>query len=93
MAENVREKARALMKGHCRVCPQCNGRACAGEVPGMGGLGTGSAFQNNFDALRAVTLNMTALHGVKAPEPPAPSSDAPSRCPPWQPPSAASPST
>ena len=68
MAENVREKARAFMKGHCRVCPQCNGRACAGEVPGMGGLGTGSAFQNNYDALKAVTLNMTALHGVKEPD-------------------------
>ena len=68
MAENVKATARAFMKGHCRVCPQCNGRACAGEVPGMGGLGTGSAFQNNFDALRAVTLNMTALHGVKAPD-------------------------
>ena len=36
--------ARERMKGHCRVCPVCDGKACAGEVPGMGGLGTGASF-------------------------------------------------
>ncbi len=60
--------ARDLMKGRCRVCPVCNGRACVGEVPGMGGLGTGASFQSNFDALAAVKLNMTALHEVKVPD-------------------------
>lgn len=34
----------------------------------MGGLGTGAAFQNNFEALAAVRLNMTALHEVKTPD-------------------------
>ena len=36
--KEVRDKARQLMKGYCRVCPVCNGKACSGEVPGMGGL-------------------------------------------------------
>lgn len=68
MSEDYRKIARERMKGKCRVCPACNGRACVGEVPGMGGLGSGASFQNNFDALAAVTLNMTALHDVKTPD-------------------------
>ena len=68
MSEDYRSIARKRMKGHCRVCPACNGRACVGEVPGMGGLGTGSTFQNNYEALAQVTLNMTALHDVKVPD-------------------------
>ena len=39
--KTMRATARDKMKGFCRVCPICNGRACAGEVPGMGGTGTG----------------------------------------------------
>ena len=42
--KEVRSIAREKMKGYCRVCPVCNGVACAGEVPGMGGSLTGSAF-------------------------------------------------
>jgi isopentenyl diphosphate isomerase/L-lactate dehydrogenase-like FMN-dependent dehydrogenase len=70
MAEikEVREKAREQMKGYCRVCPVCNGKACAGEVPGMGGLGTGTSFKNNLDALAARKLNMRLLHGVTEPD-------------------------
>ena len=69
MSDPIRDNARERMKKFCRVCPECNGRACAGEVPGMGGLGTGASFRNNYDALAAVTLNMTALHDVKEPDP------------------------
>ncbi len=61
-------KARELMQGFCRVCPVCNGKACTGEVPGMGGLGTAASFHNNMSALAAVKLNMTALHNVTAPD-------------------------
>lgn len=60
--------ARERMKGFCRVCPICNGKACVGEVPGMGGLDSGAAFHNNVTALAAVQLNMTALHAVSAPD-------------------------
>lgn len=65
--KEVREKARQMMKGFCRVCPVCDGRACAGEVPGMGGLGTASSFRSNVSALAAVKLNMRLLHDVKEP--------------------------
>ncbi len=55
------------MKGYCRVCPVCDGRVCAGEVPGMGGVGTGSAFKANIEALSQVRLKMRAIHRVKEP--------------------------
>ncbi len=65
--KEVRATARERMKGFCRVCPSCDGRACSGEVPGMGGLGTGSAFRNNITALDRVRLNMRLVHDVKHP--------------------------
>lgn len=68
MMKEVRDKARQLMKGYCRVCPVCNGKACSGEVPGMGGLGTGATFAANLDALAAVRLNMRLVHDVKEPD-------------------------
>ncbi len=65
--KEVYEKARQLMKGFCRLCPVCDGRACAGEVPGMGGIGTGSTFQDNVLALSEIKLNMRCLHDVYKP--------------------------
>jgi len=62
----LRKKAKEELKGYCRVCPVCNGRACAGEAPGMGGMGTGQAFEANLEALDAYRLNMRTLHAVKA---------------------------
>lgn len=66
--QSVRDTARELMRGYCRVCPVCNGRVCAGEVPGMGGLGTGAAFQANITALDRKKLVMRLVHEVTAPE-------------------------
>jgi len=64
----IRATAKELMRGFCRVCPVCNGRACAGEVPGMGGLGTGSAFTANVEALARVRLTMRLIHDVTDPD-------------------------
>jgi 4-hydroxymandelate oxidase len=66
--ETIRAAARKSMQGHCRVCPVCNGVACAGEVPGMGGLGTGASFRANLEALAAHRLEMRLLHDVAAPK-------------------------
>jgi isopentenyl diphosphate isomerase/L-lactate dehydrogenase-like FMN-dependent dehydrogenase len=66
--KEVRERARELMKGHCRVCPVCDGRVCAGEVPGMGGLGTGESFRANVKALADVRLAMRLIHDVAEPD-------------------------
>jgi isopentenyl diphosphate isomerase/L-lactate dehydrogenase-like FMN-dependent dehydrogenase len=63
--KTVRDNAREKLKGFCRVCPVCDGRVCAGEVPGMGGAGTGSAFMANLEALSRHRLNMRTIHGVK----------------------------
>ena len=52
----------------CRVCPVCDGRACKGEIPGAGGVGTGRSFQNNLLALQAVQLNQRVIHNVTAPD-------------------------
>ena len=66
--KEIERIAREKFKGACRVCPRCNGRACAGEMPGIGGTGTGSSFMANFDALAGVKLNMTTIHGASDPE-------------------------
>ncbi|MBO1263436.1 alpha-hydroxy-acid oxidizing protein [Proteiniclasticum sp. SCR006] len=59
--------ARKLMMPQCRMCPQCDGVACRGEVPGMGGKGTGSSFISNYNALKKITLNLKTIHDVKEP--------------------------
>ncbi|WP_422445494.1 alpha-hydroxy-acid oxidizing protein [Thermoanaerobacterium sp. DL9XJH110] len=66
--EEIRKTAREKMKGFCRVCRVCDGVACAGEVPGMGGTGTGSAFRANVDALAKVKLNLRTIHDAKEPD-------------------------
>jgi 4-hydroxymandelate oxidase len=66
--KNIREQAKLKLKGYCRVCPVCDGRACAGEVPGMGGVGTGSSFRANLEALKQYRLNLRTLHDAKDPD-------------------------
>lgn len=51
----------------CRMCPICDGRACAGEIPGAGGVGTGQAFRNNVSALTNVQLRQRIIHDVHTP--------------------------
>ncbi|CEN79940.1 alpha-hydroxy-acid oxidizing protein [Paraclostridium sordellii] len=64
MLKNAREN----LNGSCRVCKVCNGVVCAGEVPGMGGKGSGSSFIDNFKSLDRVKLNMRVIHNVKNPD-------------------------
>ncbi len=66
--QEIRKIARDKMKGYCRVCPECNGKVCMGEVPGMGGLGTGASFRANMKSLASVRLNMRLMHNVKEPD-------------------------
>ncbi len=63
--KQLRAHAREQLKGFCKVCPVCDGRACAGEVPGMGGTGTGQGFKANITALAACEFNMRTIHGYK----------------------------
>ena len=57
-----------MMDGFCRVCRVCDGRSCAGEVPGMGGIGTGAAFQDNIQALTECRFQMRVIHDVVEPD-------------------------
>lgn len=65
--KELKKIAREKLVGYCRVCPFCDGKACAGEVPGMGGIGTGNAFTANIEALNRYKLNMRTIHNVKKP--------------------------
>ena len=66
--KDVLKEAKNNLNKSCRVCPKCNGVACAGEVPGMGGKGTGDAFKINIEALSEYKLNMRTIHDVKDPD-------------------------
>ena len=66
--KEMRKRAREKFKGVCRVCPQCNGRACAGEMPGVGGIGTGSSFMANYDSLSRIKLNLCTIHDADSPD-------------------------
>ena len=60
--QEVLENAKKNLAPRCRVCRECDGRVCRGEVPGAGGKGTGSAFIRNVEKLREITLNLDVLY-------------------------------
>lgn len=64
---SVRESSREPMKRFCRLCSVCDGRACAGQVPGMGGAITGSSFSANTAALHEIRIHLRVMHGCKDP--------------------------
>ena len=45
--QEVLENARKRMAPRCRVCPECNGIACRGVMPGPAGKGASRTFQRN----------------------------------------------
>jgi isopentenyl diphosphate isomerase/L-lactate dehydrogenase-like FMN-dependent dehydrogenase len=66
--EEVRDAAREKLKGRCGVFKICDGakaKPCQnqsyGGSIGLGGVGSGSAFSNNFSALEAVRLRMRVV--------------------------------
>lgn len=65
---DIRKEARVNLNNSCKVCKVCNGVVCAGEVPGMGGKGTGNSFTENIRALERYKLNMRVIHDAKEPD-------------------------
>jgi len=57
--------AKALIGAKCRICRECNGIVCRGEIPGMGGKGSGSSFIRNFEKLNEIKLNMDTVYEFK----------------------------
>jgi len=49
----------------CRACKECNGIACKGEIPGVGGKGSGSGFIRNYSKIKEILLNMDTLYEPK----------------------------
>lgn len=45
----------------CRCCPVCNGIACRGETPGVGGKGSGSSFIRNVEMLKQVKITLDTI--------------------------------
>lgn len=63
--EDVRSAAGARFGAVCFACKECDGAACAGQVPGVGGVGTAETFKENFRAWRRMSLRLRTIHGVK----------------------------
>ena len=60
--QEVLENARKLLYPKCKVCPVCNGRACAGQVPGVGGIGSGRAFTVCREYLDSISIPLDPVH-------------------------------
>ena len=62
--QEVLENARKRMAPRCRVCPECNGIACKGVMPGPAGKGASRTFQRNVAWLgEHVKLEMDVTGG------------------------------
>lgn len=46
----------------CKVCPECNGYACKGKVPGPGGKGDGKSFINCVQYLKNIDIMMDPIY-------------------------------
>ncbi|MGM0381600.1 MAG: alpha-hydroxy-acid oxidizing protein [bacterium] len=66
--EGIKNRARTRFQGSCSVCSTCDGVACAGEVPGVGGVGTGETFQENLRALKKYKINTRYIQKNSRPE-------------------------
>ncbi|QEK11000.1 alpha-hydroxy-acid oxidizing protein [Crassaminicella thermophila] len=60
--KDILENARKIPDFKCRVCLECNGKVCKGEIPGVGGKGSGSAFIRNVEKLKEIKLNMDTIY-------------------------------
>jgi isopentenyl diphosphate isomerase/L-lactate dehydrogenase-like FMN-dependent dehydrogenase len=60
--DEVLENARKVMAPKCRVCKECNGVACRGEIPGLGGRGDGRSFTVCRDFFKSVKIEMDTVH-------------------------------
>lgn len=58
----VLTSAREALSGVCAVCPACDGKACRGRIPGVGGKGSGRAFTVCREFLDGVHIQMDVVH-------------------------------
>ena len=48
----IRKNSLEKLEGICSVCIVCDGRACAGRIPGIGGIGNGEGFRRNVESFK-----------------------------------------
>lgn len=60
--QEVLENAAKVMAPSCQVCRVCNGIACRGKVPGVGGIGSGEAFTSCVRYFSQIKVMMDAVH-------------------------------
>lgn len=58
-------EVRDRFNGICFGCQCCDGRACAGKVPGMGGITNGRCFRSNVEALSKVLVRPRFIHDIE----------------------------
>lgn len=58
-------EVRNRFKRYCHGYRRCDGKACAGKVPGMGGLANGRCFQSNVEMLSRVSIRPRFIHDVE----------------------------
>lgn len=58
-------KAKELLKGVCNVCKECNGVWCRGQIPGVGGVGTGEGFIQSYERYRTLKIIPHYIHDVR----------------------------
>ena len=63
--KEILANAKTIIGSKCRVCPVCDGRACKGEVPGVGGKGTSAGFIANVADLARVKVVLDTLYEDK----------------------------
>lgn len=49
------------MESYCKMCPECNGRACKNQIPGPGAKGVGDTAMRNYDKWKEIRVNMDTL--------------------------------
>ncbi len=54
--------ARGNIGPFCKACPVCDGRACAGVMPGPGDKGVGRVAEKNWRSWQGLSVNMDTLH-------------------------------
>ena len=56
------KKARERFNKTCFVCKECDGVECKGKIPGMGGIGDGSAFIRNYKDIKNILIKTKTIH-------------------------------
>lgn len=63
--EEARANAVGKMGKWCKACPDCDGRACGGAMPGPGAKGIGDTAIRNRDAWKRMWLNMDTINEAR----------------------------